>query len=183
MDRYFLFLCFSIVLIFISCDKEETQNIPVDEETESNLLSECEALCIPPFGVDTSCIQMQMKIDDIPYTPTATFACIIPHFSLGINQIWINGLVSPAFRAITLKVPENVEKGSYPIFMNSEYDAFYVPSINANNFLAIDGRLEIIEHDTISKYILGNFNCIAQDLNTGVQPTVNFTDGCFSAFY
>lgn len=184
MNRNFIpFICW-LVFILYSCEKQETA--PVVEVSQEN--SDCSTLTIVDCftalsDADTSCIQMYMLRDSISYTPTHNYACIIPNLILEIDQLWINGSVLPASQVVTILVPKDVEVGTYPLLDNSRYDAFFVPTINADNFVAISGTLEIIEHDKSEKYIAGAFEFIGQNLNSAVLPTVEFKDGYFRANY
>ncbi|HHB78811.1 MAG TPA: hypothetical protein ENK85_06225 [Saprospiraceae bacterium] len=185
MKRIYIPLTLLLIFFLYSCEKQESISIVQEEEIQDTEVNDCTAglLCIPPFEIDTSCVQMQMLRDSIFYKPTSNFTCIVPHLTLPIDQIWVNGSIAPAQTVVTLLMSDDVEVGSYPILDNSAYDAFYVPTIGADNFVAISGTLNIVEHDTIDRFILGGFDFIAQNLNSPVLPTVEFKDGCFQAYY
>ena len=189
MKRFSLFLSIAL-FTFIGCAKEpiETSSQEVVEEEENNEIPESSVcspnlFCAPPATVDTSCVQMQMKIDGVPYKPVANYTCIVPNFILGYNQLWINGSLIFANKVVTLRMPPNVQPGEYEISPNTDFDAFYVPTIDADNFIATSGTIRIIEHDTIENYILGGFDFFAENLDSPVLPVREFTKGCFEAYY
>ncbi len=153
--------------------------------TSPTTTDNCEAglLCLPPIGVDTSCVQMQMIRDGIFYKPFANYACVVPNPFLNITQIWVNGSIPIGQQVVTILFPEDIEVGTYPIFDNTAYDAFYVPTINADNFTAQAGTLIIVEHDLEERYIVGTFEFIAENQTSPVTPEQEFKEGCFAAHY
>ncbi len=187
MNQFTLCLFF-LVLISIGCIKEQvdisspeaTEDEDSNENAESSTCSP-NLICTPPIGVDTNCVQMQTKIDEIPYNPVANFACIIPNLILGYDQLWINGSLIFAKKVVTLRIPTNVQPGEYEIIPNTDFDAFYAPTIDTDNFIATSGVIKIIEHDTMDNYILGGFDFIAENLDSPALPLREFTKGCFEA--
>lgn len=181
------FTLFLLVIIFNACEKQEPLDSILTSVDNNPLEAEggcaSSSLCIPPFQVDTNCVQMQMLLDEIAYTPIANYSCVVPNFILGIDQLWINGSIPFANEVVTLLMPLDIQPGTYPILNNTLYDAFYVPTIGADNFSGISGTLTIVEHDLSAKYILGGFEFIAKNLQSPVLPTVEFKEGCFLAHY
>ena len=142
MKRFSLFLA---LIIFIGCSKEQNTNsspdVIKDEENIESTVCSLSLFCAPPATVDTNCVKMQMKIDDLLYKPVANFACLVHNFLLGYEQLWINGSLILAKKVVTLRMPPNIQPGEYEIIPNTDYDAFYVPAIGADNFIATSGTL------------------------------------------
>lgn len=160
--------------------KESTQVAPEAEDKPV----ETADICIPPFAqIDTSTVRMQMKIDGIFYKPLSNFDCIMYNFFLNTNQLWINGSTYLGFKVVTLMMPPDIQPGTYPIGLNSLYDARYVPSINSNNFLPDIGTLVVTVHDVANHHIEGGFSFHATCLDCPTLPSVDITEGCFNADY
>lgn len=172
------------VIIMTGClmtDRDE------EEPTKENELifstSSCSPFCLPPFNVDTNCVKMQMLLDGLKYKPIANYSCVVKNFFLGIDQIWVNGSIINAKKVVTIKFPIDVKPGKYDILHNTAYDAFYIPNIDASNFIAISGTLTIDVHDTGTKTVTGGFEFVGENLDSPVLPKIQFTEGCFTAKY
>ena len=73
-------------------------------------------------------------------------------------------------------MPTDIQPGTYYISLNSAYDVRYVPS-GEINFLPDSGTLCITKHDMANKHIQGWFEFHATNLDSPVQPFVDFTQG------
>lgn len=178
-----------LIPLFFTCDNEKLLIEADEEETvsPSELLpsDSCitSTICVPPTSIDTCCVSMQMLQDSILYKPVANFSCIMNNFFLNIDQIWINGSIIFSNKVVTLRMPTDITIGTYPLLFNTAYDAFYVPAIGADNFIAISGSLTITLHDIDNKFITGSFHFIAENQQSPVIPKIEFTEGCFAAHY
>jgi hypothetical protein len=82
---------------------------------------------------------------------------------------------------VGITVPDNVTVGTYPfdVFTNIGQ---YNPS--ASVFLGADsGSVTILEHNTVTKRIRGNFHFLANTVFTHLPPNVQLTAGYFSVKY
>ena len=178
-----IILLLSVLVVFIACEKDtvsEEQESTIDTDTIPSL--DFTSLCIPPFQIDTSKVRMYALQDGLPYRPMRNFSCIVRNFFLQIDQIWINGAISPGLSTLTLIVPKDIQPGTYAFQANSPYDARYVPS-GMINFTVTAGELLITQHDTINNIIAGGFDFIATNLDSPVLPRIAFEEGCFWACY
>ena len=175
MRIYFIYLSFFLSIFVTGCKVEETEQFVENPSTNQDL-------CFPPFGIDTSTVQMYMKLNGAFYKPVSNFTCIIPNFILGIDQLWINGSTVTELKVVTLMMPLDVQTGSYALQLNSPYDARYVPS-GSINFLVDYGTLHITVHDMVNKHIEGGFEFHATNLDAPTQPFVDVTSGCFWVDY
>lgn len=193
MKQTVTFLSTLLIVIFFSCTKEKLDVEIIEEEEEITQINEvvspsndCPTVtnCLPPLHVDTCCVRMKMLRDSLPYTSLANFTCTVPNISLGFDQLWINGTLPPlANLAVTLRMPTDILPGAYSLINGTAYDAFFIPTIGADNFVSIAGTLNITIHDMDNNYIEGNFEFTGQNLQSAVLPIQEFEDGCFEAYY
>lgn len=130
--------------------------------------------------IDTSKVTMKMQLNDIGYSPTKNYTARIP--SIYGEQLWINGSTPGFLKVITLQMPPNINVGTYPIQLNSQYDAKYAPT-NEATFTADEGKLVIVKHDKTNKVIEGTFEFVATNIYGATQPTVKLKNGSFKARY
>lgn len=166
----------------MSCE-EEPETPSMEEELSASCTAAASILtCVPAVTVDTSCVQMQMLLDSLPYQPIANWTCVITSV-LGVEHIWVNGSILFGNKAVTLQIRSDANPGTYPLLHNTDFGGFYIPSFNADNFLIISGVLEIVEHDQANKFISGSFDFVAENLQSAVLPKVIAQEGSFAAHY
>ena len=173
---YYLLL---LPIFLISCHEAPLEIVANEEQVSDSCLS---PFCLPPLGVDTSCVKMQMLRDQMFYKPQSNWICRIPNIILQINQIWVNGSVNGSL-AVSLIFPDDIEPGQYALLPSSTHTAIFVPTFNADNFVSVSGTLTITIHDKANRYLEGGFEFLAQNLNSAVLPTQDFEEGCFTAHY
>ena len=83
--------------------------------------------------------------------------------------------------AVGLSLPDTIKVGQHS-FDSFDYTGQYNPS--ASLFLAADtGNVTILEHNTVTKRIRGNFHFLANTVFTHLPPNVKLTEGYFSIKY
>jgi hypothetical protein len=127
----------------------------------------------PSSSLDT----FRVKIDNSSWVPQS-----ITGYNLG-GQIVINATNSTGTKAVGLVVPSNVRPGYYTLdFFGMTYIGSYNPDNNpANSKTAMNGNLQILEHNTTTKRIRGNFSFKAETL-LGTDSAM-ISDGYFSVKY
>jgi hypothetical protein len=124
----------------------------------------------PPSGTDT----FRVKVDGVDFT----YNLLAGISAFGMVSISAAQTVAPA---VGLSMPDNVVPGTYT-YDGFEYVGQYNPSQTV--FLAADtGSLTILEHNTTTKRIRGNFNFLANTAFTHEPPNVQLTEGYFSIVY
>ena len=96
------------------------------------------------------------------------------------GAITVIGTNSTVTQAVSLVFSSTIKPGSYTID-NQSVSASYLASVT-NPFQAQSGSLTILENNSATKRIRGNFNFTARDLTSGSQ-TVTVTQGYFSLTY
>lgn len=128
----------------------------------------------PASNTDT----FTVKIDGTTFTPFSIFGT---HVTL-LNQISISGTDQAGAKSVGVYVPDTVTPGTYPITtLGGTYFGQY--NKDASTFLVSDsGTVTILEHNTTTKRIRGNFNFHATEF---VMPTVTaqLSSGYFSVIY
>ncbi|MFT3981930.1 MAG: DUF6252 family protein [Ferruginibacter sp.] len=123
-----------------------------------------------PSATDT----FRVKIDGTPFTYNLLVG--IKTF----NMISVSASTNAA-PTVGITVPATVVPGSYP-FDIMEYIGQYNP--NTTTFLGADtGRVTILEHNTTTRRIRGNFHFLANTVFTGAPPEHQLTEGYFSVIY
>lgn len=128
----------------------------------------------PRVSTDT----FTVKIDNVLFVP---FTISGIHVTL-FNQISIGGTDQNGTKSVSVLVPDNVTPGTYPITtIGGTYFGQY--NKNATTFLFSDiGQLTILEHNTTTKRIKGNFNFHASEILTPTSQAV-LSSGYFSLVY
>lgn len=94
--------------------------------------------------------------------------------------ITLIGTDASVTQAVSLAFTSTIQPGTYSID-NQTVAGTYLASVT-NPFQSTSGSLTILEHNTTTKRIRGNFSFTARDLTTGTQ-TVQITQGYFSLTY
>ena len=125
----------------------------------------------PASGTDT----LSVKVDGTVWKPESIFGAVAQ------NSVAIVGNNLAGNRTVGLVMPLNITPGTYDLdFLGATYIGQYNPT--ASTYLASEsGKLTILEHNTMTKRIRGNFNFIAKDLLGGASATL--TEGYFSIKY
>jgi len=135
-------------------------------------------------------------IDKLTYTSLLQEASKTDTFKVKINNtdwtgrsitgyafgggIAINATELDVSKSVGLTMPQNITAGTYDMEMFGKYSAQYNPSLTS--YLVADtGKLTIIEHNTLTKRIRGNFNFTAIDLLS--PASAQLTLGYFSVVY
>ncbi len=128
---------------------------------------------IPPsMGSDT----FRVKIDGTPFNPPV----IMGNAAFGLIQIGGSSVTS--FPSVNISMPENLAPGTYA-FGQLGLTGNYINSSDPLNAQSSNsGNLTILEHNTSTKRIRGNFDFVAQSLFT---PSLisTLTEGYFSIKY
>lgn len=122
----------------------------------------------------------RVKIDGTAFAPTS-----VTGFTVAVmNEIAINATTANGSKAVGLNFPLNIQPGSYTLdLFAGTYKALYNPDTDPMHSKgAVSGTLTILEHNSATKRIRGNFDFRGEEL---LNP-VNFallTDGYFSVKY
>lgn len=129
------------------------------------------AILPPSAATDT----FHVKINDGLFTPYT-----IAGNALALNHtIMVQGSDSAALKTVALTMPDNVTAGSYSM----EGFTYYGLYNNGDSSLGpVSGTLKILEHNTATKRIRGNFDFKAEN---PIDPTIaaSLTEGYFSVQY
>ena len=119
-----------------------------------------------------------VKIDNVVFSPFT-----ITGFKITLtNQISISGTDQNGVKTVSVLMPDTVTPGNYPITtIGGTYFGQY--NKDATTFLFSDiGQLTILEHNTTTKRIRGNFNFHASEILTPTSQAL-LTSGYFSVVY
>jgi hypothetical protein len=132
---------------------------------------------MPPSAASDT---FRVKIAGASWAPASVTGLSVPI----MNQIAVNATSATASKTVGLVFPNNIAPGSYTLdFFGLTYIGQYNPDSNpANSKVSTSGTLTILEHNTSTKRIRGNFQFIAEEM-TNPQNFVNITDGYFSVRY
>lgn len=126
---------------------------------------------LPPASTTDT---LRVKIDNIDWSAKSITAIVVG------GSLEINASELDVSRSVGLSMPQTIIRGTYDLSFPSDYIGLYLPTITT--FLASDsGKLTIIEHNTSTKRIRGNFNFNATDL-VSTRSTL-LTQGYFSVKY
>ncbi len=126
-----------------------------------------------PNSTDT----LTAKIDGSPFTG------ILVTGIASFGNLQLSGATATADKSLGIILPDNVVPGTYNLTTLGSYMGIYNPDATGlHTKMSKTGTVTILEHNTTTKKIRGNFNFIADELiSTGV--TVNVTQGYFSVKY
>jgi hypothetical protein len=106
---------------------------------------------------------------------------IIPNISSGSLEILGNS--TDGSRSVGLYFPQNVVPGTYTLnYMTGTYLGIYIPAPGTTLLSDTTGTLTILQNNTTTRRVRGNFQFPAIDL-TGTTPAVQLTQGFFSVGY
>lgn len=116
-----------------------------------------------------------VRIDGAVFTPT--------YISGAVSQGKINIVANKngGEESIKITVPASITTGTYTLVAFDTYSAQY--NAFGNVLLMVsNGNVTIIEHNTVTKKLIGSFNFVATQHPTG-NITANLTSGSFTIFY
>ncbi|HSN61324.1 MAG TPA: DUF6252 family protein [Ferruginibacter sp.] len=125
----------------------------------------------PPLsGTDS----FRVKIAGVSFT----YNLLIGYSAFGNISVSASQGAAPT---VGITVPDNVTPGAYPFDIFTHIGQ-YNPSSSV--FLGADtGTVTILEHNTVTKRIRGNFHFLANTVFTHLPPNVQLTEGYFSVKY
>lgn len=145
--------------------------------TEGSFTNLVYATSLPPSSaLDT----FKVKIDGTSWTPYSVTGIAVPIF----NQIAVNATDATGGKTVGLAFPNTITPGSYTFdFYGATYMGQYNPDTNPMHSKAgMSGTLTILEHNTTTRRIRGNFNFRAEELSTPAN-FANISEGYFSVKY
>ena len=126
----------------------------------------------PASSTDT----LTVKIGGVPFTAASIAAPIIS------GSLFVQGAASNGTSFVGLYMPQNVQPGTYTLdFFGGTFIGQYSPDPNTILVSQGKGTLTIIENNTTTKRIKGNFSFEASDVSN--TQTVLLTEGYFSVGY
>jgi hypothetical protein len=132
------------------------------------------ATTLPPANTTDT---FTVKIDGVTWKPQS----IAGATTTLTGQLAIVATDATGAKAVGLTMPVNITAGTYDLdFFGLTYFGQYNP--NGTTFLpAQSGKMTILEHNTSTKRIRGNFNFVGKDLLA--STTAQLTEGYFSVKY
>lgn len=143
--------------------------------TEGSFTNISYATTTPPSApTDT----FQVKIDGVDFNP---FSITGIHLTAS-SQLSIGGNDQAGVKSVTLIMPDNVAPGTNSITsVGGTYSGIY--NRDASTFMSSDtGTITILEHNTSTKRVRGNFNFHAKQFLTGTAQA-QLTSGYFAVTY
>jgi hypothetical protein len=130
----------------------------------------------PSAATDT----FRVKIDGASWTPHSVIGTFVPM----MNQIAVVANDATATKTVGLNFPSNITPGTYTLdFFGFTYFGQYNPDNDPNHSKAsMSGSLTILEHNTTTKRIRGNFNFRGEELLNSSNFAL-LSDGYFSVKY
>lgn len=130
------------------------------------------SVILPPASLTDT---FHVKIDNLDWTAKS-----ITGIRSG-SDLFINASELDISKVVTLSFPASIVTGTYNFdALTGIYVGIYAP--NTTSFLtSLTGKLTIIEHNTLTKRIKGNFDFKAIDL--GTTKSAQLTAGYFSVIY
>lgn len=152
----------------------DNKKVTVTEGTFTNLTY---TTTLPPSAASDT---LRVKIDGATFSPQSVTGVLIPTMS----QIAVNATTSTASKTVGLVFPSNITPVTYTLdFFGLTYIGQYNPDNDPMHSKAsVSGSLTILEHNTATRRIRGNFNFRGEEL---LNPA-NFallTEGYFSVTY
>ena len=129
----------------------------------------------PPSATDT----FRVKVDGTPFTYSS-----LSGISTGapLNQIGITALQGSVAPVVGLTLASDITNGAYTFEgLLGTVKGMYNPSTTLS-LVADSGNVQILEHNTVTKRLRGNFDFKATPL-TSDSPKVALTEGYFSIIY
>lgn len=132
---------------------------------------------LPPSSAKDT---FRVKIDGTAWTPASITGVAVPL----MNQIAVNATTSNASKTVGLVFPADITPGSYTLdLFGATYIGLYNPDTDPNHSKgSVSGTLQILEHNTATRRVRGNFNFRGEEL-LNPQNFANITEGYFSVTY
>ena len=144
--------------------------------TEGSFTNLAYTTTMPPSSATDT---FNVKIDGAAFVPASITGVSISM----MNQIAVNATNASASKTVGLLFPINIAAGTYQFDFFGDYMGLYNPDTDPmHSKSSVSGTLTILEHNTTTKRIRGNFNFRAEEL---LNPA-NFamiTEGYFSVKY
>lgn len=118
-----------------------------------------------------------VTIDGTPFVPYS-----ITGLSVGVtNSIAVEGSNQDGTKTVGLNFPVNITPGTYTLdIFGATYMALY--NTGGGTLSSLSGTLKILEHNTATKRVRGNFAFKGEDIS-GLLPDAQLTNGYFSVTY
>jgi hypothetical protein len=145
--------------------------------TEGSFTNLSYATSMPPSAATDT---FRVKIDGVSWTPASVMGVAVPI----MNQIAVNATSSNASKTVGLTFPSTITAGTYTLdILGFTYIGQYNPDTDPMHSKAsVSGTLTILEHNTSTKRIRGNFNFRGEEIATPANFS-NITEGYFSVKY
>lgn len=99
------------------------------------------------------------------------------------SSITVAGSKSDGSQAVGLVMPQNITTGTYSLnYSGLTYFGTYSPSVSTG-FASSSGTLQILENNTSTRRVRGNFNFTAVDPTGSSTQSYQITNGYFSVTY
>lgn len=99
------------------------------------------------------------------------------------NQLAVNGSNPDGSQAVDLVMPLNIAPGRYDLsYPNFTYIGLYNPTVTVG-LVSTNGTLEILENNSNTRRVRGNFEYLAADVNSMGNTSHRLTGGYFSIEY
>ena len=130
------------------------------------------ATTLPPASATDT---FRVKISGSSWTPASIVGVVnFGSISVVANEVSLS-------KTVGITMPANIATGSYTFdFLGGQYIGAYNPN-PTTTLASTSGTLTILEHNTSTKRIRGNFNFVAEPVLGGTG--VNLTEGYFSVKY
>ncbi len=116
-----------------------------------------------------------VKIDNVDWTAKSIIG------STSGTDIYISGSELNLSKLVALSIPSNITPGTYNLdAITGTYIGIYSP-VSTSIMTSLSGKITILEHNTATKKLRGNFNFIAVDVSTAKSSQL--TAGYFSLKY
>lgn len=145
--------------------------INITEGSFTNIPYLAGAILPPSIATDT----FRVKINDSLFTPYS-----ISGNAIAFNHtIMAQGSDSAALKTVAITLPDNITAGSYSM---DSFDYYGLYNNGESSLGSVSGTLKILEHNTATKRIRGNFDFKAEN---PIDPTIaaSLTEGYFSVKY
>lgn len=119
---------------------------------------------------------ISVKIDGVVFEATSTKG-----IDMG-DVIWLIGSKSNGATSLTLRLPIDVQPGTYTFPANdpATLDAYYTYAAS-QTYRAKSGKIVVGKHDTAAKTIEGTFEIVCESISS--SATVALTEGKFNLSY
>lgn len=152
-------------------DRDTSLTVDISEGSFTNIPYLDGAILPPSTSTDT----FHVNINDSLFTAFSILGSTIT-FN---NTMMVQGSDSSASKTVSINFPDSISPGSYSMDSFGYYGLY----LDGNSSLgSVSGTLQILENNTTTKRIRGNFNFKAED-PTDPTTSANLTEGYFSVKY